>query len=358
MKKVALFLVYLMIPALFVFTSCGGGEANTEENTDNATEEVVKEEVKEFDLLMQYIEDNGDFINSKKVPTMIAADKLKESLGETVYVIDIRDAKSYAGGHINGAVNVKLGDVIDHMASIDAAKYEKVVMVCYSGQTASYAGSVLQLLGYGNVYVLKWGMGSWDKKSADAKWMANISDNYVDMLETTANPKPAAGEYPVIETGEKDGKAILEARARKVLQDGFKPVLVKADDLFADPSAYFIINYWPEALYNKGHIPGAIQYQPKSSLGRSTSLNTLPTDKPIVTYCFTGQHAAFVSAYLNILGYNAKSLAYGANSFMNSKMKDDTEIGHAFSAKQVQNFEMETSEYVEKEGAVEEVGGC
>ncbi len=131
--------------------------------------------------------------------------------------------------------------------------------------------------------------------------------------------------------------------------------IISIDDIIASPSDYYIINYWGAKHYNMGHIGGAVQYNPKESLGLDTDLLTLPTDKTIVVYCFTGQHSAFVTAYLRILGYDAKSLKYGANSFMNSMMLDET-IGHGFSDKQIHDYKFETSEYVE-EGEVEE-GGC
>ncbi len=42
-------------------------------------------------------------------------------------------------------------------------------------------------------------------------------------------------------------------------------------------------------------------------------LKTLPTDKTIVVYCYTGQTSANMAAYLQVLGYDAKSLLFGAS---------------------------------------------
>ena len=41
------------------------------------------------------------------------------------------------------------------------------------------------------------------------------------------------------------------------------------------------------------------------------SLNTLPKDKPIGVYCYTGQTSAQMTAYLQMLGYDAKTVLYG-----------------------------------------------
>ena len=45
--------------------------------------------------------------------------------------------------------------------------YNKVILVCYTGQTTSYSAAILQLLGYNNIYVLEWGMCGWNKKFSE-----------------------------------------------------------------------------------------------------------------------------------------------------------------------------------------------
>jgi len=354
MKKINLFFLALMVPAFMLWTSCGGNDENNEGKTDST--KVVKE-VNHTQVLLDKIVENGDFINSKQVPTMIDAEEVHGNLENNQLVLDLRNAKDYAGGHIKGAVNIKLGDLIDYFKGNDTKAFGKVVMVCYTGQTASYAASGLQLLGYNNVYALKWGMASWNDKFAD-KWLKGISDKYAGQLQVEANEKAAAGELPKFECVKTDGGEILEARVGKIFTEGFTDYLVTADDVFANPTDYYIINYWPENAYILGHIPGSVPYQPKSSLSQTADLLTLPTDKKILVYCYTGQHSAFVTAYLRVLGYNAYSLKFGANSFMNKMMKENEELGHAFSKKAILKLKFETSEYKEEEGAKAEKGGC
>jgi len=353
MKKLNLLLLVLLIPAIALWTSCGDDTENTDANSD--TTKVV--EVNHTQLLLDKIVENGDFINTKKVPTMIKAEDVHANLENNFLVIDLRKAKDYAGGHIPGSVNLKLGDLVDYFDGNETEAFDKIVFACYSGQTASYAASAMQLLGYNNVYAMKWGMCSWNDKFAN-KWLENKSDKFADQLEITANEKGAPGELPKFECVQTDGAEILLARVNKIFNDGFHNVLIKAEDVFANPSDYYIINYWPENAYIVGHIPGAICYQPKSSLSKDADLLTLPTDKKIVVYCFTGQHSAFATAYLRILGYDAYSLKYGANSFMNTMMKDNEDLGHAFTEKAINKFEFETSEYEAEEGEAEEEGGC
>lgn len=354
MKKSTTFITLFAFIAFFALISCNNTPKASEENQQ---EEAQTQTVDEFDLMMKFIEENGDYLNSKAVPSMITADKLKELMGTNILLVDLRSSKDFSAAHIEGAQNTKLGGLVDFAYENAFFDYDKVIMVCYSGQTASYGTSVLRLLGYDNVYALKWGMSSWNEKTAH-HWMDNASNKYATQLETTAYPKNAVGDYPTIKTGKTDGQEILEARAAEVLGKGFKPAIIKVDKIMENPADYYIINYWSAALYNKGHLSGAVQYLPKNSLGRATELNTLPTDKPVVVYCYTGQHAAFVAAYLNILGYDAKTIAYGANSFMNTVMAEDEEIGHAYSKGQVKGYKVEKTEYVETAETAEEEGGC
>ena len=46
-----------------------------------------------------------------------------------------------------------------------------ILVVCYTGQTACYATSLLRLYGYEDTQALKWGMSGWD--SQFDKWTPN-----------------------------------------------------------------------------------------------------------------------------------------------------------------------------------------
>lgn len=128
---------------------------------------------------------------------------------------------------------------------------------------------------------------------------------------------------PKITTNKRIPQEIIRARVKAILSDenSFERTKVQAVEIFANPDNFYIVNYWPEKLYMKGHIPGAIHYsiRPTSDLLYNTALRTLPTDKPIAVYCFTGQTSSLMSAYLQVLGYNARSIYYGVNA-MHHKM--------------------------------------
>jgi len=340
--------IYLLSIVLFAFLFANIGCSSNNPAKKKTIESTVNN-VNESDALINFLEQSGNIINAKRVPTLISAENVKSNL-KKYFIIDIRKHEDYVTGHINGAVNVKISNLISFMKNKVATEvYDKIVMVCYSGHKASFATMALQLLGYKNVYSMKWGMSSWDKNLAKNKWLKHISDKYTNKLEKNNNPQNKKTTLPKIKTGKGIGYDILEERAKVILNKlDFK---ISVDKLMENPSDYYILNYWPDYNYEKGHLPGAIQYDQKLSLIKSADLLTLPTDKKIVVYCYTGQNASFTTAYLQILGYDAYTLTYGVNSFMHSKLTS-LKIGHAFDKSQIKNYPLVEGELpsIMKEG--------
>lgn len=279
--------------------------------------------INEAQVLLSYLESNGDYMNTSAPSIIAAADVRTNMLSAPTkqYVIDIRAAADFAIGHIEGAKNVTLAGLLTHVKGITATNYDRIVIACYSGQTAAYGAALLRLMGYNNVYSLKFGMASWATQFATTTWKANIGNARANDFTATATAKNAAGDLPTISTGKTSGSEILEARVNELLTAGYSAATVNNSTLFTGLSNYYIVNYWTAAEYaDPGHIPGAVNYIPKTDLKGSVALKTLPTNKPVVIYCYTGQTSSFIAAYLKVLGYDAKSLLYGGNAMIYDKM--------------------------------------
>ncbi len=279
-------------------------------------------EVNEAELLIEWMESasspaadygNGGLAikSAEAVNTLMAADK--------VYIIDIRGASDFADGHIDGAVNLAAGAVRDHIDATDLSAYDEISIVCYTGQTASWLTSMLQLAGYKDVYFMKFGMSAWH---ADFdKWTSNTSNGKATLFTADVTAKADEGDLPSLTTGFETAEEIFDAQWDAVLAEGFGAAAISNGDVYANLDDYYIINYWPNAEYlDPGHINGAIQYTPSEDLKLAGALKTLPTDKTIVVYCYTGQNSARVAAYLRVIGYDAKSLKFGANSMIHDEM--------------------------------------
>jgi rhodanese-related sulfurtransferase len=308
MKNTKILLLSLLSAFLF-FASCEDEETSTPIN--------------EAQILAEHL---GEFVNTDPFPAMIKSTDVNSAVltqSTDMYIIDIRDTETFNAGHINGAVNVAFGDLLTHYETNALDTKATVAIVCFSGQTASYGASLLRMLGYTNVKAMKWGMSSWNE-ATKGSWVSKISNAKATQMVTEAGIKNAEGELPELNTGKTTGEAILRARVEELFEAGFGTATITNADAFLNSSTNYTVNYWGEEHYNVGHIPGAVQYTPKASFSFIQELNTLPTDKTVVVYCYTGQTSAFMAAYLNVLGYDAKTLLYGANGMMYDVMKDYT----------------------------------
>jgi len=292
----------------------------------------------ESEVLVEYLESLNspakDYVNTD-MPAIRSAEQVRTlNTLNKVYIMDIRSATDFAAGHIENAVNVAAGDVLSHIESVDLSGYDEVSIVCYTGQTAGWATCLLRLMGYDNVFSMKFGMCAWHADFAD-RWNNNTKSTYSTQFVTTATAKGPAGDLPELATGKETGEEILEVRLDDVLAEGFSEASITSTEVYANLDNYYIVNYWPEAEYlNPGHIEGAVQYTPKQSIKLSADLKTLPTDKTIVVYCYTGQTSANLAAYLRVLGYDARSLLFGTNGMIYNDMTTSK-----WSASQIMGYE-------------------
>lgn len=115
---------------------------------------------------------------------------------------------------------------------------------------------------------------------------------------TTPAPAPAKAEFAVV----KDAvAAYLTHPAGNI----------KASDLhmkIAEGEAPYIVSLRKAEDYANGHIPGAANV-------KFSELTSLPKDKEIVVYCYTGQSASFATAVLGVLGYDVQNLLHGMSSW-------------------------------------------
>ncbi len=275
----------------------------------------------ETSLLLKDLEANGDYVNSKEFPSLIKASLVFDNLDNKMLVVDLRPAAEFKKGHIKKAVNKQFEYLPAYFESdIKPFEYDKIILVSEDGQLASYTTCLLRLMGYGNVFAMRWGMSGWNIQMAEQGWLKSLSGEYENKLELTENPMPPAKGMPELNTGKPTGEEIGSSRFEVVFKEGISQIMIDADEVFAHPEKYYIINYERKDKYESGHIPGAVRYKPDGTLGIISEMATIPQDKPVVVYCGTGHNSGFVTAYLRLFGYNAKTLSFGNNGFMYDKM--------------------------------------
>ena len=309
---------------------------SNQENLNGSSEDAA--------LLLQYLEENGDIVNHPSAPFFIDAPEIYEKLkGSNYLVIDVRSISDFNRGHIEHAVNVLPEDILDYFENqIDPGSFEKIAIVCNNAHLSGYVTAILRMLGYDNTFNLRFGMSAWNESIARRHWLANISDDMIGNLEVASHPKREPGQLPALNTGKTSGYEILRVQAQEALEMNWEDLVVNYMDLLLQTEDYYVINYWPKELYDQGHLPGAIQYDPKKAFHSQADILTLPTDRPIVVYCFTGQNAAYANAFLAVMGYDIRSLEYGANSFMHQTLNLTQPAGRSFSEIHLQNFPLAT----------------
>jgi rhodanese-related sulfurtransferase len=243
-----------------------GYEEYVETTANEMPDAGAKFDKKALDFVKEYF----NTVNDNK-SNIIAADAAKPLIeaGDLV-VMDIRKAEDYEKAHIDGAINVPFG--MDMQKKFVDFKDKKILVACYSGQTAGQTVGILRALGYDAVS-LKFGMGQ---------------NGWANFVKTSAANKYFA-EYP--------GSRIISW-----------------EDIFAKMDAGEELNILsirqPED-YEKGHIKGAALAAWGPDLAEKVSM--LPTDKPVYVYCYSGQTAGQAVALLNMLGIEAYSIKSGYN---------------------------------------------
>ncbi|HVN57269.1 MAG TPA: rhodanese-like domain-containing protein [Bacteroidales bacterium] len=331
----------LTVLPVILLAACSGGSKPVAAGKAEPAPRTAPSIGNETQLLLKELRDGGDYVTSKQYPSLIKASLVYEALSGKNLIVDLRSKADFASGHIKGAVNKKFEDLPAWFETgIKPFEYEKIILVCNDGQASCYATSLLRLKGYGNVYAMRWGMSGWSKQVADKNWLAALSGKYETGLDTVTRNKPEPMAMPGLNTGKSTGKDVADAMFAKLFAEGTSGLFITAGEVFANPSNYYIINLERKDKYNDGHIPGAVRYKPDGTLGVTDELLTIPAGRTVVVYCGTGHSSAFATAYLRLLGYDARTLRYGNNSFMHDRMVSKREALSwlPFSEADVNNF--------------------
>ena len=74
-------------------------------------------------------------------------------------IVDVRPAQLYATGHIPGAINIPLENLISQMGMIPAG--QKVAVYCAIDTNAAFAVQTLRVYGGRDAFVLSGGIVAW-----------------------------------------------------------------------------------------------------------------------------------------------------------------------------------------------------
>ncbi len=101
------------------------------------------------------------------------------------FIVDVRTPEEYAKGHIDGAINIPLQDLVKHLNALPSNKNAYILLYCHSQKRSTHALVILHELGYHKTYHLEGGYAA-----------------YQDWL--SQNPLPTPGPTPTPEPNEPD----------------------------------------------------------------------------------------------------------------------------------------------------------
>lgn len=219
----------------------------------------------------------------------VAADAFNEQMADS-FVLDVRELDEYEGGHIEGAVNIPVREVVQNLNLIPMD--QPILVYCAAGTRGALATTALEMLGY-NAVNLRGGIRAW------------TGAGYPVTEEST--PEVAPGAFPEVDadlwTTLNEYMANLPAGFSGIGVDDFNLSLVEGD-------APFILDVREASEFAGGHLAGAVNI-PLREIGDNT--DALPaTDMPILVYDSSSQRSVQAMFVLQILGFeNVQNLNGG-----------------------------------------------
>ncbi|MBK8026710.1 MAG: rhodanese-like domain-containing protein [Chloroflexi bacterium] len=252
-----------------------------------------------FDLassLTEYVAGMPETFNAIRV------DDLKTELdsGAELFVLDVRTVDEYTEGHIEGAVNVPLNELTDHLDVLPALDAPFVV-VCGSGHRSALAMTALNLLGYSNARSMLSGMSSWTAKE------------YPVVQEPTEG---VAGTAPAFDA---DLFAAVDGFVKSIPAGYWT---VKAADLSVElvENPPVLVDVRSDGEFAAGAIEGALHIPLADFM---TRLAEMPTDltTAIVLYDNPTHRSTIAMSLLRMLGYeNVRVLGGGVGAWEKAEL--------------------------------------
>jgi rhodanese-related sulfurtransferase len=310
----------VLVFGLMVVPGCATEEPAVEE-------EVVEEVVEEpgFDAQTAMIEAANEYFKDEPVPTIEAADlfDLVQAKDAGYQIVDVRSEEHYALGHIDGAINIPFKTIADDENLTELDDTKKIVVVCYTGHTASMASIVWNMLGY-DALTLKFGMAGWvaDKDIVGLDIPPKVGAGYA----TVTDPVEAAGGFdaPELEGEYADVAEAIKEQAKTYFAEDLPPTIDVADvyDLVqAKDTSYQIVSVRKPEDYAKGHVEGAINILWTDI---ADNVDQIDPDKKIIVYCYTGHTGGEAAMFLNLMGYEAYNMKFGMSGW-----NTDLDVGGA-----------------------------
>ena len=215
--------------------------------------------------------------------------------GEGLFLLDVRNPEEYAAGFVEGALNIPLRELAQHLDALPAME-APLVLVDNSGFRSAIAMTTLRMLGYQNAQSLVGGIQAWTAAG----------------LPLITQPVPAlpAGTEPQVDL---DLLAMVDAYLPEVQPEAWSTVTPQALAEMPAGALPLLVDVRRPEAYAQGYIEDSLNI-PLSELVQH--LDQIPMDQPVVLVDASGYHAILGMTVLQMLGYeDVKVLAGGIEAW-------------------------------------------
>ncbi len=225
--------------------------------------------------------------------------------GAELLLVDVRPADEYAEGYIEGAINIPLQELTQHLDMLPNLDAE-IVIYCGSGHRSALAMTSLNLLGYTEARSLLTGVGGW-------------TANEFPLVQTPVEYE--AGTAPEFDT------ELFAAVDSFITQIPAGYYVVRSADLNVElaDNPPTLIDVRTEGEWTAGYIEGAVHIPLADFMAR---LGDLPQDKAtaIVVYDNPTHRSSMALVMMRMLGYeNVRALGGGTGAWTSAELPLVTE---------------------------------
>ena len=305
-------------------------------------------------LLLSYIENTGAFRQNSGTVKLVGAYAVY-SAPNNYDIIDIRSNIEYLSGHIAGAVHVEITDVMNYLSTLETSSLKQKLIVSRNGFIAAYINCLANLYGITNVCILQYGMAGWNTDLSD-DWITNIhtySESPDYKLISLSYPAFEHSAIPQINgLGGTTVQEKLKYRISQLISElqiddiqinspaaeffRFEDLYDYYDSANESFNGLFILCYGDINIYKiygtsnhlfPAHPPQTRIIEPpvKTNPQSDSYIQTIPSGEIVLVYSSDGFDSAYLTAFLRVLGYNAKSMLYGANTFAWNGLRGSTD---------------------------------
>ncbi len=271
------------------------------------------------------------------------------------FLLDVREKREYASGHVTGAVNIPFREILDHLDQLPKPETgKKIVIICQTQHRANHVLVVLREIGFSNAYTLHNGYRSYlsfQKKLRNKTLTKPTCGPTVPARSGTTQPGgqplpqiPVPDHHNVAQgaaeqalqvgrtalavdllklalTGEADNDFLWKQYDRALVAEAGKTYLRSVPDnryrvsidAFVNHSQkkdrrYFLVDVRSPVEFTRGHLAGSVNIPFRTLLQHLGQLPPKDSSTRILLICGSQRRSIYNLVLLRQLGYT--------NSFM------------------------------------------